>query len=336
MIFDQNATNERHGDQAEGLRQLRRIDHGTSTRVADWPRVVLISEVPGTDIGARFAFHLACALGRQAVGHSSGSEHSLLVDLAPAASRLPHILADWIPANCYRAMWAELAVGRTLVPVDLGDRLPISVSAESRSSTPAMDQLPRLYEQLVRQLGRGVPRWRWIVLIALDQILPLDRACWQAADDIILLGNRELTGCHRQAAALRSRVLESDPQRTIWTVPKRATSWIHWGSEGLSSSKWIEAGIAPKQLPPVRWPNKVDNHNLRFESRIDRGLQRSAVRVAKALCGAVQSQMVPAESFSPDRRLDLVDGANVNDPQKKIQLGPHFQPITEITEEYRV
>lgn len=326
MIFDQDAIKERLGDQAEGLRQLRRIDQSTNVRVLEWPRVVLISEFPGTDIGARFAFHLACALGRNAVGTPSACQTSLLVDLAPAASRLPHILTDYVPANRYPKMWAELAAGRALSPIDLGE-LPLSVAAESQSSTPAMDQLPRLYEQLVRQLGRGTQRWRWIVLIALDQILPLDRACWQAADDIVLLGNRELTGCHRQAAALRSRVLESDPQRTIWTVPKRATNWIQWGSEGLSSSQWIDAGIAPKQLPPVRWPSRANTQNLSGQSRVDRGLQRSAIRVAEALREAASHKYAQPESS---------DGVNLNDREKKIQLGPHFQPINNITERFRV
>src|SRR5688572_6446297 len=103
MLFDQSGSREHVEDQAEGLRQLRRPDAlvcealtSRSTRVLKWPRIVLISEMPSSDLGARFAFHLACTLGRLE-GNACGP--SLLLDLSPAASRLPQVLADRLPAD---------------------------------------------------------------------------------------------------------------------------------------------------------------------------------------------------------------------------------------------
>ncbi len=141
MIFDQSPNRGRPEDQAEGLRQMRRVDgpHGPSVRVLNWPRVVMISECPGSDAGARFAFHLACALGRENLQASPGARtvHNLLVDLAPAASRLPDVLADLVPAKAYHPLWSALAAGKALAPAEVGTRHQVSVAAEA-DSVPAL------------------------------------------------------------------------------------------------------------------------------------------------------------------------------------------------------
>lgn len=351
MIFDHLPGRGRPEDQAEGLRQLRRVDgpHGPSVRVLNWPRVVMISECPGSDVGARFAFHLACALGREA-SHLDGSHrrqvvdvsslgtvaqsstptaHNLLVDLAPAASRLPEVLADAVPSKAYQPLWSGLAAGKTLAPAELGTRYHLSVAAESGAVPCPIDQLPRVYEQLVRAISRHSADYRWIVMLGLDGIVPLDRACWQAADDIVLVDNHELSGCQRQVAAMRSRIDDSDPQRTIWTLPKRARwtdrfspAWLSARRLEPASTRWLEAGIACKTLPNVGWPERCQALALREGSRVDSSLRRSAMRVAQALRLAAACQ-------ESDEMLKF-EGT-----QKKIQLDMHTRPITGVTDEFR-
>ena len=338
MIFDHSANRGRPEDQAEGLRQMRRTDaaQGPSVRVLNWPRVVMISECPGSDSGARFAFHLTCALGRDSFSKDNlansanvAAPHNLLVDLAPAASRLPDVLADLVPAKAYHPLWSSLAAGKALAPAELGTRYQVSVAAESQTIPCAIDQLPRLYEQLVRAISRNSTEYRWIVMLGLDGIVPLDKACWQAADDIVLVDNAELSGCQRQAAAMRSRVDDSDPQRTIWTLPKRARwterispAWMNMRKVNPASTRWLEAGVACKALPMVGWPERCHALTLREGSRVDNALRRSAMRVAQALRLAAACQ-------ESDAMLNF-DGAT-----KKIQLDMHTRPIKNVTDEFR-
>ncbi len=332
MIFDQSFNRGRPEDQAEGLRQLRRVDapQGASVRVLNWPRVVMISESAGSDVGARFAFHLTCALGREPHDHVAGSTtHNLLVDLSAAASRLPGVLADLVPAKAYHPLWSNLAAGKPLAPAELGTRYRVSVAAESQLVPCPIDQLPRVYEQLVRSISRNSEQYRWIVMLGLDGIVPLDRACWQAADDIVLVDNFDLSGCRRQVAAMRSRIDESDPQRTIWMLPKRV-GWMErisavrlGGRRGdLVSTRWLEAGIACKTLPEVGWPDRCHALSLREGSRTDNALKRHANRVAQTLRLAAACQ-------------DSDSLLNFEGACKKIQLDMHSRPIKGVTDEFR-
>lgn len=378
MIFDHSPQRGRPEDQAEGLRQLRRIDAphgrgpgaenqsssstyhsspgsqsaapsgvsgnasqaglgslagGPAMRVLDWPRVVLISEHPSSDVGARFAFHLACALGRDHISSGISSSkpngpHNLLVDLAPAASRLPGVLADLVPATAYHSLWSGLAAGKALAPAELGTRFALSIAAEPQAVPCPIDQLPRVYEQLVRAISRHSDRYRWIVMLGLDGVVPLDRACWQAADDIVLVDNDELSGCARQAAAMRNRIDEHDPQRTLWTLPKRVR-WTERFSPGWLSSRrlvaattrWMEAGVACKTLPAVGWPERCHALSLREGSRVDSSLKRSAWRVAERLRLAAAGH--------DGQEMSKFEGSS-----KKIQLDMHTRTINGVTDEF--
>lgn len=361
MIFDHYSNRGRPEDQAEGLRQLRRIDTpngptsvpttnstqgsssclppcslpcsstGPSVRVLDWPRVVMISEHPNSDAGARFAFHLACALGRDSAASSGKPKlpHNLLVDLAPAASRLPAVLADLVPAKAYLPLWSSLAAGKPLAPAELGTRYQLSIAAESNAVPCSIDQLPRVYEQLVRAISRHSDEYRWIVMLGLDGVVPLDKACWQAADDVVLVDNDELAGCQRQAAAMRSRIDEGDPQRTLWSLPKRVR-WTERFSPGWLSSRrlmatttrWLEAGVACKSLPTVGWPERCHALSLRDGSRIDSALKRSAIQVAQTLRLAAAGH-------------DGQDVLKFEGSTKKIQLDMHTRTINGVTDEFR-
>ncbi|MCC6511596.1 MAG: hypothetical protein IT423_21030 [Pirellulaceae bacterium] len=350
MIFDQTLR-QRSGDQADGLRQLRRLDApaggGPAMRLLTWPRVILISEFPGTDVGARFGFHLARALSQPGsldaastqpeaaitefdAAHSTAPIQNMLIDLAPAASRLPHVLADHVPLNAYQALWSTLAAGKPWSGYELCKRFNMLVAAESQASPCAVDQLPRVYEQLIRQISRQNERYRWIVMLAVDSVVPLDRACWQAADDVVLIGGDELSSCHRQAAAMRCRIDDQDPQRTVWTLPKRpgswmralSSAWLGYTPQPMNSQRWLEAGIASKALPMIDWPERCHALSLREGSRADSRLRRGAQQIADQL------RLSAACQGSDD--LVKIDGS-----QKKIQLGRHARPINQITEEFR-
>ncbi len=471
MIFDHPSLNARSLDQAEGLRELRRIDpaHPTRLEVLPWPRVILVSECPASDIGARFAFHLVRALSQSTVSSSAagnaayrgdqqpaerplnrdrsganlqptvsvhdrlsqeslhGSAHgsalhasahgsalhasahnagqaqskdelsgparnahespahktseqsrlgqsatgqaasagqqNLLIDLSPAASRLPHVLADWIPANSYHPLWSQLASGRALWPNAVNEPAPLSrrssfsgdsklsrctfaVAAEAQPTPCAVEQLPRLYEQLVRQLSRQPDRYRWIVLLAADSIVPIDRACWQAADDVVLLAGSEPTAGQRQLAIVRNRIDAEQPERTLWTMPKRRPGLMGLlASRGLirstgtmlngaATSAVPDAGLlhgsstnsrvelASKLLPSIRWPERCDEYQLRDGSRVDSILAAGAREIADKL---------RLSAACPE----CDELANRNDTNKKIQLGRHVRPISGVTEEFR-
>lgn len=340
MIFDHMTSHECSSDQAAGLRQLRRTDSTThapvrlSERVLTWPRVVLISEFPGTDIGARFAFHLACVLGQPSADgrspklgtHSrSNNFRNLLVDLAPAASRLPYVLSDCVPIDMHPPLWRSLSIGRPLSVVDLRQQYPLAVAAESHTVPCAIDQIPRLYEQLVRQLSRQGERYRWIVLLALDNIVPLDRACWQAADDVVLLTDSGPGDSHRQMAALRSRIDGPDAERTLWTLPKRPYSWRSALSHGHDDAKvtaCCENDLQVNRLSPVMWPRPSAIVARHVGYRTDVRLLQSARRVADQLRLAAACQTSG-------------DLAENNGAQKKIQLSAGHQPISNVTEDFR-
>jgi len=195
----------------------------------------LISELPGTDRGARLAFQIARALAQPLADGSP--QTSLLVDLAPAASRLPDALAEWVRPNDYSSLWTDMAAGRALSPVDTTPSLPVAVAAEPQMTPLSLEQLPRLYEQFVRQLSRPV-RWDWVVLLALDHLLPLDKPCWQVADDILLLGDADDHAYGRHAGVMRCRLPNVDPHRRIWSLPGGSmatqTRWSKWISRMTS------------------------------------------------------------------------------------------------------
>lgn len=325
MLFESGSLPEKAGDQAEGLRQLRRSDAAIATvsRVLAWPRIILISEFPGTDSGVRFAFHLACALGGLRV--DGRERRSLLVDLAPAASRVPDVLRDVVPLDQYAPMWNAVAAGRTLAAADVSTHRSTSIVAEAQPTLAAVDQLPRLYEQLVRQLSRQ-SQWDWIVLLAVDSVVPLDRPCWYAADDIVLLSGITPSDCHRQAAAVRSRVSDGDPERRLWTVPSCSHSWRSaWrmrSNEVATTQRWQEAGIAANLLPAVCWPSANGLPKQRGAKRADVQLQRSAASVATALRQAAGCE-------------DVSDLAKLSGCGKKIQLNAQLRPITQLSEVFR-
>ena len=331
MLLDKGSLPDKANDQAEGLRLLRRSDVGSAagstatSRVQAWPRIILLSEYSGSDLGARFAFHLASALGSAA--SDQDTQRSLLVDLAPAVSRLPTVLADVVRLDQSSSMWSAVAAGRWLSMIESSAEKTrtASVAAESHALPAGIDQLPRLYEQLMRQLGRQA-QWQWIVLLAVDSIVPFDRPCWQAADDIVLLGDPRSTCYERQAAVLQSRCIDGDPRQGIWALPTCSVSWRSaWrirSNDVTLSTVWKEAGIATRLLPAVRWPSARHSRSSQLAQRADAILQRSASLVAHRLHTAAGCEAAS-------------DVAKLSACGKKIQLTAQLRPITQLSEVFR-
>lgn len=350
MLRDDRLQAERTSDQAEGLRQRRRSDDaaaqrpGSSTRR---PCVVLLSELPATDTGARFALHLAQSLATRTSGRSPG--RSLLVDLAPAASRLPRVMSDAIADDGFPTLWNQLAAGAKLPVVDVSTQSRVAVVAQPSLMLPPVDQLPRLYDELARQIDRDV-RWDWIVLLAADHLLPFDQACWQAAQDILLIADGAVLDCRRHSAVLRSRLPRLESDRRLWSMSHgrpsgpigwwlgswrrdRSRGWrCGWSvrSDGAASAagQWMAEGITPRPLPRASWPRLEAPAALERGWWGDRLLQRSAHTVAEAL------QLATGRD---DRRGEpgCDDTARFAGWQKKIQLRAELRPINELSEAFR-
>lgn len=161
-------------------------------KIENAPHVVLVSETHSLQGGLALALHLARQI-------SDSGQRALLVDLAPAASRLGDAIAansqrfpDW--TDQVQPLWTPAPHGRTLHTWNTS-RLPLDIVAQLTTEFPTAEQMPRICEQLVRQLGQqrsqesdGLPKhYRTVFLLSEFVGVPLDSAAWQAADEIWLL-----------------------------------------------------------------------------------------------------------------------------------------------------
>ncbi|MEZ6136056.1 MAG: hypothetical protein R3C53_14235 [Pirellulaceae bacterium] len=166
-------------------------------RIANAPHVVLVSELPSLNGGLVLALQMAQEMALQARGAdlASGSA-TLLADLAPAASRLPAVLADQhgLMHAESQPMWQASSHGRTLAKWTKGQAHQLTVVAQPAGEFPTVEQFPRLCEQLIRHIagkgrehGPGTDVYRNVFMLSECVGLPLDASCWRAADVILLL-----------------------------------------------------------------------------------------------------------------------------------------------------
>lgn len=367
MLLDDHASRPSGTDQAEGLRRRKRTEaSSTSSRTpSSGPRVILISELPGTDLGARLAFQIARALAQPLADGTAQS--SLLVDLAPAASRLPDALAEWVRPDDYSSLWTDMAAGRSLSPVDTNPSLRVAVAAEPQMTPLSLEQLPRLYEQFVRQLSRPV-RWDWVVLLALDHLLPLDKPCWQVADDLLLLSNSDDHAYGRHAGVLRCRLPDVDPHRRIWTLPVGSmaaqTRWPRWiarmeSATGASAKKNSDAnansvtsrGLLFRRCASalqLALPMRLRGKGIWSGSRLLRSRQAADLLARRWSHEGVSARTLPAgvargvdaQGVASALRWaagceDSGESVKLSGYEKKIQLGAQHQTITQLSEVFR-
>ncbi len=172
--------------ETRGLRQGSPVSERT-------PRVILISELPALQGALPLALQVAQRL-------AASGQRVLVVDLTPSASRL--LPFDGQPGSVLGSgirhtspLWAASPHGLAMALGTPDVAHPVNVVAQPPGDCPSSAQMPRICEQLVRQLGKMGRRWdadqpldyQTVVLLSECVGVPLDSACWQAADDVLVL-----------------------------------------------------------------------------------------------------------------------------------------------------
>ncbi len=203
-----------------------KIDHA--------PYVVLISETPSLQGVLPLALHLVKQV-------SQSKSRALLVDLTPAASRMTdaissnfHRFRDW--ADQVQPLWTPSLHGRTLHAWKPSQR-SVDVLAQLATEFPTAEQMPRICEQLVRQLGQqralGVEsesmQYGTVILLSEFVGVPLDSAAWQAADEIWLF--HDVASKPEQIrAGLNARLSPLSRGQRIVLLSKQPPTLRHWAA----------------------------------------------------------------------------------------------------------
>ncbi len=260
----------------QGLRLQHKIDNA--------PHVVLISETHSLQGGIALALHLANQI-------SDDGHRVLLVDLAPAASRLgdaiaanPQRFRDWI--DQVQPLWTPAPHGRTLHTWNTS-RLQLDVVAQLASDFPTAEQMPRICEQLVRQLGQQrspesedqPKQYRTVFLLSEFVGVPLDSAAWQAADEIWLLHDMAIKA-EQIRAGLAARLSPRSRGQRMVLLAKQPPTLRNWASrrrverleQPLGSNLELSHSVEHFQ---VAWPQ--------VPSRLARSMAGTAREVATQL-----------------------------------------------------
>lgn len=212
--------------QSPPLRSQHKIDNA--------PHVVLISETHSLQGVLPLALHL--------VQHVSAPQNrTLLVDLSPAASRLADAIAcnpdrfhGW--AEHMQPLWTPALHGRTLHAWK-PSRRPADLLAQLETEFPSAEQMPRICEQLVRQLGQQRAtsaesegtHYKTVVLLSEFVGVPLDSAAWQAADEVWLF--HDLAAKPEQIhAGLAARLSPHTHGQRIVLLMKQPPTLRNWAS----------------------------------------------------------------------------------------------------------
>jgi len=196
---------------------------------------VLISEFPVLQAGYRLAWELAKQW-------SQGGERIAIIDLAPAASRLPSQLTNSTDKTLERALaaqqplWSDLAHGRGLAGHRAHHPGAIDLIAQTSGSFPTAEQLLRIYEQLLRSVGgpgRTVradgPAWSTLILLSEIHGLPLDQACWQSADEILLVLPPSGVDPTQAGSVLEARLAAQNSGQRRLALWREPTGFHAWG-----------------------------------------------------------------------------------------------------------
>lgn len=251
-----DSTDNASHDQARRLRELATPGFTPPTRQdcersfpGFAPRVIMVSEFPTLQGGFPLAWYLARAFSQ------ASRRATALVDLTPSASRLAAQLAALGDPDCdtslsaRQPLWHDTFQGKTLAPWKFGrqsidDQLAgqaplgvprVDVIAQPGGQFPTAEQLPRICEQLLRRFSGGSgnavarpPMWSDIVLVSDAHGVPLDSACWQAADAIVLLLPPNPDFREQASAALAARLPRKSEAQRIFQLGKRPSFLQPW------------------------------------------------------------------------------------------------------------
>ncbi len=258
------------------------------------PRVILISEYPILQGG----FELAWRLAQQ---NCRPGSRTAIVDLSPSASRLPAELSRLhdaqVDAALHRrqSLWSHTPHGRALTswldadPQAITEYDAIDIVAQPVGEYPTAEQLPRIYEQFLRAIGSGMrgnqlptSKWNTIVLLSEAHGIPLDAACWQAADEILFALPHSAGYLEEARAALAARLSTTTGEQrrvALWKHHGLLDNWAirHWPHKtGIEQSRALP-GFDDR---PIVWPHQ--SHSL---FRAQRRAKPSFTRAVRKLAG---------------------------------------------------
>ncbi len=257
-------------DQARKLRQLAQPGAGVPPRPATsgtGPHCILLAEFPAQGRSAPLGWFLANELLRRLSRVTVGAR-GLLVDLAPAASRMRGVIERSMasglgePPPTLQPLWQETAHGRVLRKWEPLAGRRLDVVAQTDNVLPSPVQYQRINEQLIRQLACparwGQPQYDVTVLCAAGDGIPLDAACWQAADDILVVWSPELCEADPLKAQLNARIPSlAATQRIgcVYPAPSGLLGWLSGRSKGRApaSDPPPDHSRGDPASAPVQW-----------------------------------------------------------------------------------
>lgn len=272
-------------DQAHRLRQLAE-PRSVSGSVANvpakdacqsvGPRVVLINELPTLLGGLRFVWHLAQEVSQRK------NHRSLVIDLTPSASRLPVYLPQ--AADYVQPLWTRAGLGRTTSVWNASGRSVLDIVAQVAHESPTAREMQLVYEQVVRQVSRCGDIWDCVYLLVQGQNVPLDSACWQSADEILMLLPPGRCWYEQAIAALACRLPQRSEVQRLMIIEKLPSVMAHWNRMQPSRSEPAahEASSGARHLQ-VKWPQEG-----KLLSSIGSVSNRRLARAAKQIAAELQ------------------------------------------------
>jgi hypothetical protein len=251
------------------------------------PRVVLISEFPAMHGGFMLAWQLAKHF-------ATDRRRTAIIDLAPSASRLPMHLEKFgqtesIRKRVCQPLWIETSLGRGLATWQQDADSNIDLIAQPAGQFPTAEQMPRIVEQLLRAIsgrhnlagGNRQCAWSNVILLSDAYGVPLDEACWQAADAIVMLLPESVAFCEQARTALSARLPDPSAcqRRLILWKQIGPMSWLRGRQPNIDHRNLLD--VECSRSFRVRWPQ--ESHFLSNSSRYSRVIASSAATLATEL-----------------------------------------------------
>ncbi len=260
------------------------------------PRVVLISEFPVIHGGHLLAWHLAQQFSLQ-------DKRTAIIDLAPAGSRLPSLLQSLKNKQADEAvsarqpLWSESQHGRNLASWRASRPGQIDIVAQPIGEFPGVEQMPRICEQLLRALGRlqrpataGEATWNTLIVLSEPQGIPLDSACWRAADEVLLLIPKSEAFRDQARAAFTARVPNRSSAQRLIALWKHRNSLPIWRANRTRLATVHAGHPQVPEMENLQWPWPPEASFNQATTRGNRSIATNAKLLARTLSGGTPSR----------------------------------------------
>lgn len=219
-------------DQAKHLRDLavqnESLQNNQVHPHSAGPRGIMIGEFQGLNRGYPLAWQLATDACRRGL-------RTLVVDLTPAASRLPEVVQtvrDLSPnPQAVRSLplWQESAHGRTLSAWQPSAANTIDILAQTAPAYPTAEQMARFCEQLIRYMTQPqCSMYDVVYFLSNASGIPHDSPCWQTANDLLLVWDEKETNELQLAAAIRARRSRYPENQRLLILGAKSSSLADW------------------------------------------------------------------------------------------------------------